>query len=81
MSRRVTIVSSDANVKAAQFDAVVTVGHPETAKRYSKQLGYPVVVGDQINLGTIATYHQNPIRNFINQVKMKFQKITILHGS
>lgn len=77
---KVQIVSTESNVKAAEFGAVVTVGHPDTAARYTKELGRKVVVGDQIDLGTIATYNQNPIKNWWNNLKMRFQQVKILHG-
>lgn len=80
MSPKVQIVSTDANVKSVEFGGVVTVGHPDTAAKYSKLLGRKVVVGDQIDLGTIATYNQNPFRNFVNNLKMKFQKVRIISG-
>lgn len=77
---KVQIVSTDATVKAAEFCAVITVGHPDTAKRLTKQLGHKVVVGDRIDLGTIASYNHNPVVNLWNQLKMKFQKVRIIHG-
>lgn len=77
---KIRVVSTDATVKAAEFGAVITVGHPDTAKRLTKQLGHKVVIGDKIDLGIIATYNHNPVVNLWNQLKMRFQKVRIIHG-
>lgn len=81
MSPKIQVINSDANVKSAEFSAIVTVGHPDTAARYTKELGYPVNVGDQIDLGTIATYNQNWFLNLWNQLRMRFHKPRLVSGS
>lgn len=58
-----------ARFESASIGAVVTVG-PETAAR----LGVPV--GTEVDLGTIAYYHKNPIRRLAWGIKQVFRRRT-----
>ena len=56
--------STNSNMKSVELGAVITVG-PETAAR----LGVPV--GTQVDLGTLAYWHRNPIRRFIGRLRRR----------
>ncbi len=62
--KRSAIRVASADVKFAEVSGVVTVG-PETAAR----LGVPV--GTQVDLGTLAVYHRNPVRRFLANLRLR----------
>lgn len=65
---RIVIKSANANVKHAEVSGTVTVG-PESAAILSKKLGRKVEPGEEFDLGVLATYDQNPFKNFWGNLK------------
>jgi hypothetical protein len=66
---KVTSVAT-ASVKSAELTGKVIVG-PESAARLSKELGRPVAVGEEFDLGTLAYYHENFFKRLIGRRKIK----------
>lgn len=59
----IKIVSAKASMKHAELSGIVTIGE-ETAARLNKKNKGTFKAGDQINLGTIALYDENPLKSW-----------------
>jgi hypothetical protein len=70
MTTRPKVHVTSAAAKSVEVSGKVTVG-PESAALLSKKLGRKVEVGEQFDLGVLATYNKNPLRRIWSTLKIK----------
>lgn len=73
MSLKIVHTNTKANTKHAELNGIVTIGEA-TAARLNSKYGNKYKVGDQVDLGTIAFYDENPVKTWWENLKIRRRK-------
>lgn len=67
------IVSANANIRHAEVSGVVIIGD-ETAAKLTKKYKKEFKAGDQVDLGTLAYFDENPIKRWWVNFKISHRR-------